>query len=240
KNKKLSMRQNHVAGEKLFIDYSGKKPRILDVETGAFTEVELFVATMGASNFTYAEATRTQQSADFFQSHIRAFEYLGGVPALIVPDQLKSGVTTSCIYDPKIQRTYEEMAGHYGTSVMPARPRKPKDKSKVEVAVQIVQRWILACIRNEIFTSLSALNKRIRELVDELNEREMKTYKKSRRALFESLDKPVLQPLPRERFVFADFSIARVPKDYHVVVDHHAYSVPYTLVSEILDVRLAA
>jgi transposase len=163
---KRSMRQIHRAGEKLFVDYSGKKPEVIDPLTGAVREVELFVAVLGASNLTYAEATESQKSADFIASHVRAFEYIGGITELLVPDQLKSGVIRACRYEPGMQRTYEEMAEHYGTAIMPARPRKPKDKSKVEVGVQIVQRWILAVLRHEKFFSLAALNARIRVLLD--------------------------------------------------------------------------
>lgn len=241
KKRKLSMRQVHVAGEKLFVDYSGKKPSIVDVRTGEVTEVELFVGVLGASNYTYAEATATQQSVDFIQSHVRALEFFGGVPVVIVPDQLKSGVTTSCIYDPKVQRTYEEMARHYGTSVFPARPRKPKDKAKVEVAVQVVQRWILARMRNEVFSSLQNLNARIAELLEDLNARPMRHYGgKSRRELFELLDAPALRGLPSERFTFAEWKLARVNIDYHVDVEGHLYSVPYGLVQEQIETRMTA
>ncbi len=239
--RRLSMRQNHIAGEKLFVDYSGKKPSIVDRKTGEVIEVELFVAVLGASNYTYAEATRTQQGVDFIQSHVRTFEFLGGAAALTVPDQLKSGVTTSCWYDPKIQRTYEEMAAHYGTAVLPARPKRPKDKAKVEVAVQIVQRWILARIRDEVFFSLDALNERIAVLLDELNARPMKTYAgKTRAALFAETDKPALKPLPPERFVYAAWKEARVNIDYHFELEKHWYSVPHALVHEIVDTRMTS
>lgn len=238
KRHRLSMRQVHVAGEKLFIDYSGKKPSIKDPKTGELVEVELFVAALGASNYTYAEATRTQRSVDFIQSHVRTYEFLGGAPAITVPDQLKSGVTRSCWYDPTVQRTYEEMAQHYSTSVLPARPKRPKDKAKVEVAVQIVQRWILARIRNEVFFSLDALNERIAVLVEELNARPMKMYGgKSRAQLFAETDKNELKPLPATRFTFAEWKDARVNIDYHVEVDKHWYSVPFTLAHEIMNVR---
>ena len=241
KQHRLSMRQVHVAGEKLFVDYSGKKPSIKDAKTGELVEVELFVAVLGASNFTYAEATRTQQSVDFIQSHVRTYEFIGGAPAITTPDQLKSGVTTSCWYDPTIQRTYEEMAEHYSTSVLPARPKRPRDKAKVEVAVQIVQRWILARIRNEVFFSLDELNERIAVLVDELNARPMKMYGgKSRAQLFAETDKMALKPLPTSRFVYAEWKTARVNIDYHVDVDKHFYSVPHSLVHEVMDCRSTA
>jgi transposase len=238
--KRLSMRQVHQAGEKLFVDYSGKRPKVVDPHTGEAKEVELFVAVMGASNLTYAEASWTQRGPEFIASHARAFEYLGGVPRALVPDQLKSGVTQACRYEPGIQRTYEEMASHYGTSVLPARPRHPRDKAKVEGAVLLVQRWILARLRHETFFSLNALNERILELLEELNQRTMRLYGQSRRELFERLDRPALRPLPVEPFTYAEWKTVRVNIDYHVEVDHHFYSVPYTLVREQLEARLTA
>jgi len=171
-----SMRHVHKAGDKLFVDYSGKKPVVVDAATGVVRSVELFVAVLGASNYTYAEATETQRSADFIQSHGRALEYLAGVPAAVVPDQLKPGVRAACRYEPILQRTYEKWAAHYGTVILPAHPAKPRDKAKVEVAVQIAQRWILARLRHETFFSLPALNARIRELLVDLNARPMKGY----------------------------------------------------------------
>lgn len=235
-----TMRQTHRAGERAYVDYSGKKPSIVDRRTGEKVEVELFVGVLGASSLTYAEATRTQRGVDFIQSHVRFLEFLGGVPALLTPDQLKSGVTTSCWYDPAIQRTYEEMAEHYGTAVLPARPRKPRDKAKVEVAVQVVQRWILARLRNETFFSIEDLNARIAGLLEELNNRPMRAYGKSRRELFEAIDKPALKPLPSERFAYAEWKKAKVNIDYHVDFDGHFYSVPHTLVGEHVDVRATA
>src|SRR5438445_11240328 len=183
----LSMRQVHHAGEKLFVDYADKKPSIIDATTGEVIEVELFVAVLGASNYTYAEATRTQQVPDWIASHQRAFAFLGGVTAALVCDQLKSGVTVACRYEPGLQRTYEEFAQHYNTVIVPARPRSPRDKSKVEVAVQIAQRWILARLRHERFFSLAGLNARIRELLEPLNAKVMRVYRASRRELFAQL-----------------------------------------------------
>ena len=246
KSHRLSMRQEHRAGEKLFVDYSGKKPCIVDPKTGEVTEVELFVGVLGASNYTYAEATRTQRSADFIGSHVRCFEFLGGVPRDVVPDQLKSGVTKACRYEPAIQRTYEELALHYGTTILPARPAHPKDKAKVERAVQVVQRWVLGRLRHMTFFSLAELNAAIGELVDELNERPMKTYGASRRELFERLDRPALRSLAGERFVFGEWSRARVNIDYHVEVDGHYYSVPHGRAHDtrgertVVDVRACA
>lgn len=239
KGRGLSMRQVHRAGEKLFVDYSGKKLHIVDSKTGEVIEVELFVAVLGASNYTYAEATRTQTSRDWIQSHIHAFEYFGGVTQLIVPDQLRSAVSSPSRYEPQVQRTYEELARHYNSAVLPARPAKPKDKAKVEVAVQVVQRWILACVRNERFFSLDDLNVRIEELLERLNRRPMKDYAgASRRELFEQLDVPALRPLPGERFVYAEWKKAKVNIDYHVEVYKHYYSVPYHLSRETVEVRI--
>jgi len=237
---KRSMRQVHRAGEKLFIDYSGKKPEIVDPTSGEVREVELFVAVLGASSFTYAEATESQQSADFIASHVRAFEYFGGVAELLIPDQLKSGVTKAYRYEPGLQRTYEEMAEHYGVAVLPARPRKPRDKAKVEVAVQDVQRWILAVLRHETFFSLAELNARIRTLLGPLNDRPMRAYRASRRELFVRLDQPALRPLPDQPFVFAEWKLAKVNIDYHVELDGHYYSVPHALVGERVDLRFTA
>jgi transposase len=238
--KRLSMRQDHKAGEKLFVDYSGKKPHIVDPATGEVIDVELFVAVLGASNFTYAEATLSQRGPDFIASHVRALAFLGGVPAALVPDQLKSGVIEACRYEPGLQRTYEEMAEHYGTAVLPARPAHPRDKAKVEGAVLIAQRWVLARLRHETFFSLDALNDRIAELLEELNDRRMRVYGASRRELFERLDRPALRPLPGDKFAFAEWKKVRVNIDYHVEVDHHFYSVPHALVGEQLEARFTA
>lgn len=236
----LTMRQVHKAGEKLFVDYSGKRPALVDRATGERVEVELFVGVLGASNCTYAEATRTQQLPDWIASHARMFEFYGGVPRALVPDQLKSAVTRSCRYDPDANRTYAELAVHYGTAVLPARPGKPRDKAKVEVAVQVVQRWILARLRNQTFFSLEELNGRIRELVEDLNGRRMRRYGYSRRELFEQVERPTLRPLPVEPFSYAEFRRAKVNIDYHVELDRHYYSVPYRLVGEEVEIRFTA
>jgi transposase len=232
-----TMRQVHHGGDKLFVDYSGKKPRIVDPATGEVTEVELFVAVLGASNFTYAEATRTQQVPDWIGSHVRALSAIGGVPRAVVPDQLKSGVTVACRYEPGIQRSYEELAQHYGTVILPARPAHPRDKAKAEAGVRVAQRWILGRIRNQTFFSLSELNARIAELVAELNAYRMRVYGASRRELFERLDRPALGALPAERFAYGEWKAVKVNVDYHVEYDHHYYSVAYTLLGAELDVR---
>ena len=236
----LTMRQRHVAGDKLFVDYSGKRPSIVDPRTGERRAVELFVAVLGASNYTYAEATYSQSGADWIASHVRALEFFGGAPKAIVCDQLKAGVTRACRYEPQVQRTYEDLATHYDTTVLPARPYKPRDKAKVENAVLVVQRWILARVRNEVFSSLSELNRRIRALLDELNARTMRRYGKSRRELFASMEKPALRPLPEARFEHADWKKATVNLDYHVLFEHHAYSVPHAFAHQEVWVRATA
>jgi len=240
KRRDLSMRQVHRAGDKCFVDYAGQRPRLIDPTTGEVVEVELFVAGLGASNYTYAEATRTQQVPDWIASHARAFAFFGGVTSAVVCDQLKSGVVLACRYEPGLQRTYEEFAEHYGTAILPARPARPRDKAKIEVAVQIAERWILARLRHETFFSLGALNARIAELRADLNARRMRLYGASRRELFERLDQPALRPLPAEPFVYGEWIKARVNIDYHVEVHHHYYSVPYDLAHEVVEIRVSA
>ena len=227
-----SMRQVHVAGEKGFIDYSGKKPRLWDVRVGQAREVELFVMVLGASNYTYAEASYTQKLQDFVGSTIRAFEFFGGVPRVLVPDQLRSAVKGPDRYEPDINTTYLELAQHYDTTVVPARPRKPRDKAKVEAAVLIAQRWVLAKLRNRTFFELSELNQAIWELLDELNERPFQKLEGSRASTFEELEKPALLPLPALRYELSERRAARVNIDYHVDFDHRYYSVPFKLVHE--------
>ncbi len=204
--------------------------------------VELFVGVLGASNYTYAEATRTQQLADWLGSHERMFRFFGGVTVALVCDQLKSGVTVPCRYEPGLQRTYEEFCAHLGTVILPARPAKPKDKAKIEVAVQVAERWILARLRNERFFTLGALNARIAELLADLNARRMRRYDASRIELFRRLDQPALRPLPAIPFVYGEWKHATISVDYHVEVAHHYYSVPHTLVQlrQPVDVRLSA
>jgi len=234
------MRQTHVAGDKLFVDYAGMKAKLLEPSTGEIIEVELFVAVLGASNYTYAEATRSQQVPDFAGSIARALTFFGGVPNAIVPDQLKSAVTDACRYEPAIQRTTAELGRHYGTTVLPARPKSPRDKAKVEAGVLVAERWLLARIRNETFTSLGALNARLSELTSDLNGRTMKTYKASRRDLFERLDKPALAPLPATPFEAAAWKEVGLNIDYHFELDHHLYSAPHQLVQERLWIRATA
>jgi transposase len=229
------MRQTHKAGEKTFVDYSGKKPGYIDATTGQRVEVELFVAVLGASNYTCALATATQKVPDFIEAHVKAYTYFGGVTAITVPDQLKAGVMKSCRYEPGIQRTYGEMARYFGTAIVPARPYRARDKAKVEVAVQVAQRWILARLRNETFFSLAALNERIAELLEDLNSRPMrKLGGVSRRELFERYDRPALRALPSSPYELREWAQVRVNLDYHVEIDKHWYSAPYVLVHEQL------
>lgn len=237
KRRPLVMRQQHLAGDKLFIDYSGKRPSYIEPRSGERIECELFVAVLGASNLTYAEATATQRREDFLRSHLRAHAYFGGVARLWVPDNLKSAVVKACPYEPTLQRDYEELAAHYGAAVLPARPGKPRDKAKVEVGVQIAQRWILACLRKVRCFSLAELNQHIARLLEELNHRPMRVYKRSRRELFEQIEQPYLRPLPVHPFVLCETKQARVHIDYHVAFDGHYYSVPYALVSQPVRVR---
>jgi transposase len=236
----LCMRQVHRPGEKLFVDYCGQTVPVEDAETGEVRQAQVFVAVWGASSYTFAEATWSQGLADWIGSHVRAFEFGGGVTELVIPDNLRSGVSRACRYEPELNPTYQDLAVHYGVAVMPARVRKPRDKAKVESGVQLVQRWILARLRHRKFFSLAELNESIRELLGPLNERPFRKLPGSRRSLFESLDRPALRPLPGERFPYAEWSKARVHIDYHVEVDGHYYSVPYQLVSQELDARASA
>lgn len=239
--RRLSMRQVYKAGEKAFVDYSGKKPHLVNAETGEVVEVELFVAVLGASNYTFAEATATQRTEDFILAHTHAVEYYKGVPAVFVPDQLRTGVGDPCRYEPLLQRTYSEWAEHYATVIIPARPAKARDKAKVEAGVQVAQRWILARLRHERFFSLVEINARIRELLDDLNDRPMRTYGgQSRRQLFERFDRPALQRLPSDRYTYGAWLKATSNIDYHVEVHLHYYSVPYQLRQHELDVRVSA
>jgi len=241
KKRGVWMRQVHRAGDKSFVDYSGKRPHLQDAQTGERVYVELFVGVLGASSYTYAEATQTQRIPDFIGSHVRMFAYFCGVTSMVVPDQLRSAVSVPSRTEPQIARAYSDFGRHYGTAIVPARPRKPRDKSKVEVAVQVAQRWILARLRNETFFSLSVLNERIGELLDALNDRPMKRLGgKSRRELYETLDKPALLALPSGGFECSEWPRATVHGDHHIEVEKHCYSVPYQLVHEEVDVRLTA
>lgn len=234
---KPTMRQVHRAGEKLFIDFSGTRPQLVDAQTGEVIAVELFVGVLGASGMIYAEATRSQDLASWVAAHVRMLTYFHGSPAVWVPDNLKSGVTTASRYDPEINRTYAELAQHYGAVVIPARVATPTDKPKVEVSVQIAQRWVLAALRHRTFFTLADLNAAIRERIEAINDRPMKTLGVSRRTLWTQLDRPALRPLPATRYELAEWKPCRVNIDYHVEVAHSFYSVPYQLVHERVDAR---
>ena len=232
-----SMRQVHRAGEKAFIDYSGKRPVIVDRRTGQIIPVELFVGVLGASSYVYAEATSDQTLPSWVAAHVRMLEFFGGCPELFVPDNLKSGITTACRYEPEVNRTYGELAHHYGATVVPARAGKPKDKGKVEVSVLIAQRWILASLRNRVFFSLAELNAAILDKLRELNERPMQKLQVSRRELFDRLDRPALKALPVNRYEMGEWKPCTVNIDYHVEVDHNYYSVPHQLIYEEVEAR---
>lgn len=233
----LSMRQEHRAGEKVFVDYCGQTLPIIDSTTGEIREAQVFVAVMGASNYTYAEATWSQSLADWTGSHVRTFVYFGAVPHCIVPDNLLSGVTKTCRYEPGINATYQEMATHYCTAVVPARVRKPRDKPKVEAGVQFVQRFILAGLRHRTFFSLAETNDAIKERLESLNNRPFRKLPGTRKSRFEELDRPAMLPLPEFPYQYAQWKVARVHIDYHVDVEGHFYSVPYRLVREQVEVR---
>ena len=232
------MRQRHPAGERLFVDYAGSGLDVVCPETGEIRTTQLFVATLGASSYTYVEASWTQSLPDWIASHVRAFEFFGGVPAQVVPDNLKAGVIKACFYEPAINRTYADLAAHYDTAVVPARPRKPKDKAKVEAAVLLAERWIVAQLRNRKFFSLDELNAAISELLHQLNGKVSRHLGASRQVLFDKLDKPALKPLPVEPYVYAEWKECRAGLDYHIDVGRHYYSVPYQLLKQKLWVRI--
>lgn len=237
------MRQHHKAGEKLWVDFSGGKVPIYDTKLlTVVTEAELFVAAIGVSGLIYAEALPSQELMYWIDAHVRTFEFAGGSSHLLIPDNLRSGVTRSNRYEPEINATYAEMAAHYGAVVIPARPLRPRDKSKAENSVLLAQRWILARTRNERFASISEANIAIRGLVEQINNRPFKVLPGSRRSVFEEIDKPHLLPLPQNRYEFAVWKTVRVGLDYHIEVrsDRHFYSVPYRLAKEKVDLRVSA
>ncbi|MBM9614863.1 IS21 family transposase [Desulfobulbus rhabdoformis] len=234
------MRHEHRAGEKLFVDYAGQTIDVIDPSTGEIRNAQIFVAVLGASNYTYAEATLSQQLEDWIGSHVRAFNFLGGVPEAVVPDNLKSGVIKTCKYEPDINPTYHDLARHYQTVVLPARPRKPRDKAKAEAGVLLVERWILARLRKYTFFNLADLNREIQRLLQILNTKQFKKLPGTRHSRFCEIDQPALKPLPLTPYELAYWKKATVHLDYHVEVEGHYYSVPYTLVKKKLDVRYTA
>ena len=231
------MRQSHKAGEKMFIDYAGMTLPITDRFSGEVKEAQIFVACLGASNYTFAEATLSQSLPDWIGSHVRAFKFFGGLPEILVPDNLRSGVKASHLYEPDINPTYQDMAEHYGVAVIPARVRKPQDKAKVEEAVQHIERQILARLRNRTFFSLYELNQAIKELLDAVNTKPFQKLLGSRKSQFEELEKETLKPLPQTPYVFAEWKYAKLSADYHLSLDGHYYSAPYKLIQNTLDVR---
>jgi len=234
----LCLRQEYRAGEKLFIDYAGQTIPIQDPLAGATQEAYLFVATLGASNYTFAEATLSRDLFSWIQSHVHALEFFHGVPEILIPDNLKTGVTHPCRYEPDINPTYLDLAEHYGTVVIPARVHKAKDKAKVESAVLIAERWILAALRNHTFFRLEELNQAIRVKLQDFNLRKFQKLETTRKELFETLDRPALKPLPEKPYEYAEWKKATVNIDYHIEVDHHYYSVPYQLAREQMEVRI--
>jgi len=237
---KVSLRQTHRTGEKMFVDYCGKTVDVIDAATGEVHSAQIFVAVLGASNYTFAEATFSQKLEEWISSHIRAFEFFGGVPEMVVPDNLKSGVKKACRYEPLLNDSYQLMLEHYRTCALPARPYKPRDKAKVETAVQIVERWILARLRKQTFFSLFDLNLQIRALLTELNRKPFKKLEGCRESRFREMEKKVLKPLPAVRFEYAEWRKARVGFDCHIEIDRRFYSVPFSLVKQTIDVRITA
>jgi transposase len=233
-----TMRQVHPAGERLFVDYAGQTVELVDGRTGEVRVAQVFVAVLGASSYTYAEATWTQTLPDWIGAHVRALAFFGGVPRQIVPDNLKAAVLKANWHEPGLNPTYQDFATHYGTAILPARPRRPRDKAKVEVGVQVVERWILARLRNQRFFALAELNGAIMALLGELNGRPMRRLGVSRRQLFDELDRPALAALPVEPYVYAEWRQRRVGLDYHVDVDGHYYSVPHRLLRQQVEARI--
>lgn len=230
------MRQTHKGGEKVFVDYSGDKVKIIDTDTQTLREAEIFVGVMGASNYIYLEATWSQNLNDWVNSHVRMFEHLGGTPQLVIPDNLKSGVRKANRYDPDITPAYYKMLSHYATAAMPARVATPKDKAKVETGVLIIQRWVLARLRHETIYGLSQLNAKLKQLMEFANNKQMKKYPQTRKQLFDKLDKPNLKVLPQHKYKYLEYKKSRVGSDYHVELSGHYYSVPYNLVKQEVDI----
>ncbi len=231
----MVLRQEHRAGEKTFVDYAGQTVPVTDPRTGEVRQARVFVAVPG--NYTYAEAAWTQNLWDWTHSHVRAFEFFEGASRLVVPDNLKSGVNKACYYEPELNRTYGDLAIHYGVGILPARPYRPRDKAKAEVGVQVVQRWVPAALRKRRFFSLAELNEAILELIRKLNQRPFRKLAGSRAELYQRIDRPALRQLPRQPFVYAEWKKARVNLDYHIELGGHYHSAPYQLVGKEVEAR---
>lgn len=236
----VCLRQTHRAGEKLFVDYAGQTIPVTDPVSGQIKEAYLFIAALGASSYTFAWASFSQDLPSWVDAHVRAFNFFGGVPEILVPDNLKSGVNKPCYYEPDINPTYHDLAGYYGSVVIPARVAKPKDKAKAESAVLVAERWILAALRNHTFFSIAELNRAIAEKLQDMNSRKFQKMDGTRKSLYETIDRPVLRPLPASPYEYAEWKKARVNIDYHIEIDGHYYSVPYQLVKEQVEVRFTA
>ena len=236
----VTMRQTYAAGERLFVDYAGDGvPVVIDRFTGEVRMAQIFVAVLGASSFTFAKASWTQALPDWIDAHVSALHAIGGVPQLIVPDNAKTAIVKACFYDPQVNRTYADMAAHYGTALLPTRPRKPRDKAKVESAVLIVERWLLGRLRRRTFYSLAEVNAAIGEMLKSLNEeRPLRRLGVTRRQLLEEVDRPALKPLPGEPYEYCEWRLRRVGIDYHVEIDAHYYSVPYRFARMEVEARL--
>lgn len=237
KTHKLSMRQRHKAGEKVFVDWAGQTMPLTDPTTGEVSQAQIFVAALGFSNYLYVEATPSQEKQYWLSCHVRAYRFYGGLSGIVVPDNPKVAVTSPCRYEPDLNPAYQEFARHYQLAVIPARVRKPKDKSKVEVGVQVVERWVLAPLRDRIFFSLAELNHALGEQLQKVNDRPRSGLNQSRRELFELIDQPALRPLPSTDYEFAHILKSRVDPDYHVELEQHFYSVPYRLVHKVVELR---
>ncbi len=237
----VTMRQTYAAGERLFVDYAGDGvPVVIDRLTGEIRMAQIFVAVLGASSFTFAKATWTQALPDWIAAHVRAFEAIDGVPELVVPDNTKTAIVKACFYEPEVNRTYAEMAAHYGTAILPARPRRPRDKAKVEQAVLIVERWLIGRLRRRIFHSLADVDAALGELMTQLNQRQPLRRLVTRRRLLDEVDRPALKALPGEPYEYSEWRGCRVGVDYHVDIDAHYYSVPYRFARAEVDARLTA
>ena len=236
----LALRQPYRGGEKLFVDYAGPTLEIVDPKSGEIQDARVFVGALGASNYTFVDLTWSRQLPDWISSHVRMLEFLQGAPEVLILDNEKSGVKTACYYEPDVNPTYHDFASHYGITVIPARPRSPRDNAKAEAAVQNVERWILAPLRNHTLFSLAEARHAVKPLLTALNDRPFQKIEGSRRSLFLELDKPNLRPLPATSFEFAEWHQARVNIDYHIQVKLHFYSVPYQLSRQQVEVRMTA